>query len=730
MRQSPKAPRSFRTAFRGLESLEERRVMAAVSWDGGGNDMLWNNPLNWSNNALPTAADTVTIAFQAGKGPVELTGSPGWALRLTTSQDLTIGSGARLEVEEELTATTGADLLIAGELVWRDGEMQAGGLTTIAAGGRLTHTGVDSKLIQRRLVSHGTLAWEDSNLRLDGPQAELVNQVGAVIHATASGHDLDSTSGALPVSNLGSLVFETDPTKTTEIHAVFDNEGSIEVRSGSLQLEGGGSSSGSFTIEFGAGLRFEPDGGRGYAFRNGTVFAGVGDVDIWNTGHSVTGSVDWGDHGVVVLGNARTLVTEGPTVMRGSLTFESGEMIMDHSVTAFDQFTMNGGSLTGTGSMWVHGRFDWNGGTIEGSGSIRVQRGAEWNLAGNSKTLDGTRQIWNNGRATWSEGAILISTSAAIQNLRGGKFDADAGGYSIHGAGQLVNKGFFEVAPGTGSSVTVQDGVTFSNLTQAGLGGVKVVNGELALYGEVPQFKLSTLSYGLWSINSGARISSPSQVRLTWNNSSVTLQGSARFDAISGLNRNHGQLTLDRNAQPQFLTSSGPDSFTNSGLLVKMGSGDTRVAPALRNIGRITVEGPSSVTNPLSIGRLIVENAGQGTFVNEGQLDIGVRAEFKVTGDFRQSTGGSFSTTLLGTQSFQMGRLVVDGQATLAGSLTIGLDPSASVSTGQVFQYLTTAPLGRVGVFGSVSLPTLNGGAHTGTVTYAHNGAALRILAG
>ena len=43
------------------ESLEPRRLFAAVNWDGGGDGSDWNDPLNWNTNQVPGPADDVTI---------------------------------------------------------------------------------------------------------------------------------------------------------------------------------------------------------------------------------------------------------------------------------------------------------------------------------------------------------------------------------------------------------------------------------------------------------------------------------------------------------------------------------------------------------------------------------------------------------------------------------------------------------------------------------------------
>src|SRR5262245_29302213 len=45
----------------GLERLDDRTTPASVSWDGGGEDFNWNNPVNWDTNSLPGANDVAII---------------------------------------------------------------------------------------------------------------------------------------------------------------------------------------------------------------------------------------------------------------------------------------------------------------------------------------------------------------------------------------------------------------------------------------------------------------------------------------------------------------------------------------------------------------------------------------------------------------------------------------------------------------------------------------------
>jgi hypothetical protein len=46
-----------------VEVLESRRLLTAITWDGGGDQTSWNDAANWSDDAVPTAEDDVTIGL-------------------------------------------------------------------------------------------------------------------------------------------------------------------------------------------------------------------------------------------------------------------------------------------------------------------------------------------------------------------------------------------------------------------------------------------------------------------------------------------------------------------------------------------------------------------------------------------------------------------------------------------------------------------------------------------
>jgi hypothetical protein len=83
-----------RTRKLAFERLEARRLLA-VSWDGGGGNSDWNNPLNWDSDTVPGSQDTAVI---------DLAGT----FTVTLSTDVTIAGLT-------LGGTTGTQTLDTGD---------------------------------------------------------------------------------------------------------------------------------------------------------------------------------------------------------------------------------------------------------------------------------------------------------------------------------------------------------------------------------------------------------------------------------------------------------------------------------------------------------------------------------------------------------------------------------------------------------------------------------------
>src|SRR5690242_11945753 len=112
-----------------LEALENRSLLAAISWDGGANTLNWNDASNWSNDLLPGAADDVTISLA---GDVTIHGASGTIKSLTSSAEVATDGGtldiAAASSVASLTLDGGAvtgtgDLVVSGLFTWRAGTL-------------------------------------------------------------------------------------------------------------------------------------------------------------------------------------------------------------------------------------------------------------------------------------------------------------------------------------------------------------------------------------------------------------------------------------------------------------------------------------------------------------------------------------------------------------------------------------------------------------------------------
>jgi hypothetical protein len=109
-----------------LEWLEDRLAPAAVSWTGNAGDLNWGTAGNWSNNAVPTSADDVTINISVA-GTINI-GAASYARTLSdTTASVAITSGGSLTLSPVAATSTFAQNVT----------VQSGGTLTVGAGATL-----------------------------------------------------------------------------------------------------------------------------------------------------------------------------------------------------------------------------------------------------------------------------------------------------------------------------------------------------------------------------------------------------------------------------------------------------------------------------------------------------------------------------------------------------------------------------------------------------------------
>src|SRR5262249_15236836 len=88
--------KSRRSGRAYLETLEDRIAPAAVSWTGNAGTLNWGDAGNWSNSAVPTSADDVTIS-KTGVGTISV-GAGNFGVRSLndTTAVLSLASGSTL----------------------------------------------------------------------------------------------------------------------------------------------------------------------------------------------------------------------------------------------------------------------------------------------------------------------------------------------------------------------------------------------------------------------------------------------------------------------------------------------------------------------------------------------------------------------------------------------------------------------------------------------------------
>jgi alpha-tubulin suppressor-like RCC1 family protein len=160
----------------------------------------------------------------------------------------------------------------------------------------------------------------------------------------------------------------------------------------------------------------------------------------------------------------------------GSLTISGGSLELTSSATASSvaSLSMQGGALTGAGSLHVSGSLSWTkAATMSGTGSTVLQSGASGTIelaTGEKATLEG-RAFVNEGTLTFATGTIAMSAGARIASSGTFRANSETTTYGSQievpsGSGgtapSFVNTGTFEKTAGTGTTtigvVFEQDG--------------------------------------------------------------------------------------------------------------------------------------------------------------------------------------------------------------------------------------------------------------------------------
>ena len=321
-----------------VERMEPRTLLSAVTWTGGAGDNNWDTPGNWSTDSVPGSADDVTINIAANV--VHSNDVTDSINSLTSKEPLTLSGGtlsiAAASTIDSTLAITGGTLAGAGNLtvsglVTFTGGTISGSSVLNANGGMLiadNSTGSSTSFVDGRTINNPadqTVTWTGSNdIRLgDGA---VFNNLGSFL--AQNGGDFAVGDGAAPsFVNKGSFTSSSG----FVLDVPFDVPGgSVDVQTGSLVLEDGGSSTGAaFNIETQGTLEFWAP----YTFDTSTTISGDGEL------HHIDYSF--------------TQVLPGNYSFAGTTLLDAGGLQVDGSLAGSTVVMNTGdsGNLSGTGTV-------------------------------------------------------------------------------------------------------------------------------------------------------------------------------------------------------------------------------------------------------------------------------------------------------------------------------------------------------------------------------------------
>ncbi|MFO1498680.1 MAG: autotransporter-associated beta strand repeat-containing protein [Verrucomicrobiota bacterium] len=283
----------------------------------GGN---WHNPTNWNTQIVPNLSSTEL----SNPAPIVAITNQG-IYTITNDLDVTIGELFYGNGFGTLAGT--GSIAIRGPFIWDAGSLAGGGSIIVEGAMHIsTAANLTEKVFRAKtLVNKNAAAWAGNGIITLSDSATLSNQPGAIFDCTGDG-TMNGGSGSNLVVN-GGIFRKTGGVGTTRINVPFQNDGQVEVQSGTLVLNNGGTESGSISVSGGATLEIA---GR-HDFREDSLLTGAGHflVNAFSSNH-LAGTIDLtGDHtynsGTIHITGDYRCVGSTLTIARARSTSMAGE---------------------------------------------------------------------------------------------------------------------------------------------------------------------------------------------------------------------------------------------------------------------------------------------------------------------------------------------------------------------------------------------------------------------
>ena len=472
-----------------MASVEAAGCPGTIQFDNSAGTGVWQTATNWNSDSLPGPSDdvcipagfavTLSLGTQSinsltveAAGSLTLAGSLSIATASQVNGPLTLGAGGTLQGAGEVS--------IAGLFTWTSGVMLGAGTTNANGGMSISGTSFKDLLSSRILNTVGTTTWTGTGGIRPGTGAVINNSGTWDCQSDAT---MSNPYGGMSAFNNSGTFQKSAGAGTTTVSIPFNNSLTVDVQSGTLNLSGGGTSSGTFsgpgTLQFGGGTH---DVQAASSIDIPAVVFSGGTVNLDGSYNATSATTVSG--GTANFNSAGTVSSVGSslTVSSGVANFSSGEAINTTTLS------FSGGTLSGTDTVTVSGLTTWTSGVMSGAGTTNANGGMS--ISGASvKDLTSTRILNTAGTTTWTgTGGVRAGTGAVINNSGTWDCQSDATMSNFGGTSAFNNSGTFKKSAGAGTTTA---SIPFNNA-----GSVQALAGTLHYTGGYTQTAGSTTLNG------------------------------------------------------------------------------------------------------------------------------------------------------------------------------------------------------------------------------------------
>jgi hypothetical protein len=673
-----------------LLDLESRTLLSTITWlQPTSGD--WDDPARWAGGQVPTAADDAVIPF-AGITASHATGAADQVHSLTSQAALDLSAGS-LTVGDSAASASAIDASLSvhdtAALTLNHVTLSGSGALTNAATLILSNATIDVALQNNTgvLTATGTTAIDNTPDRpfVNGPDATLqVNALltfsngftnqGVLDIGTATGGfgQIDVQAGTLVNAPGATLSFPdaTNHFDTDTLQANLDNQGTlIDVAAFGVV----GTPTSPVTVTNEGTIEVIPP-----------ILGAQSNLEIHPSSFTNTGTIQLPSlHSVLA-------VFGGTFEQAGTATGLGGfQLAVTHAIFPGDLSTDTVGLFLSDSTL------DLSGGTLTNAADRNID------------ILGGTTinaPVVNLGSLSVSEGSSIINgplTNAAggTVGVAGSDIFGDAG---LAVTGGITNSGSITLAaadlggfhePGTKAELDVTGG-PLANLP----GGVVSASANVATTPDQIVLNAELDNQGTLTVD----VAGFTVIGLPTNSGTIEVQSGVLTVSLPGAGAalaNSGSLTVAPAGQ---LILQGGDFVNTGSVAIDQGSllvqdGDYVQADGLTQLADGGTVGTASPTSPVRVEGGIL--AGSGTvassLVNDGVVDA---TRLVVQGDYTQSAGADLVVEIAGVGLPDA--LVVAGQATLDGTLTVQLIGGFVPQSGDSIEALSAASV--VGTFANL----------------------------